>query len=105
MIREPAPGTSLGPYHLLARLGRGGMGAVYRARDAAGTEVALKVILADSADDLSFAERFRREAAAASAVEHPGVARCLGSGEAGGRLYMALELVSGGTLSDRLHRV
>ena len=100
---EPGPGATLGPYHLVARLGQGAMGTVYRARDASGAEVALKVIASEDASNPTFVERFRRESAAAASVVHPHVARCLGSGEAAGRLYLALELVPGGTLAERLH--
>jgi serine/threonine protein kinase len=93
----------IGPHLILAPIGQGGMGAVYKARhEATGAEVALKVVLPDLARDERFVERFQREARAAAAVSHPNVARCLGSGVDAGKLWIAFEYLPGGTLKDRL---
>ncbi len=85
-------------------LGRGGMGSVYRARNAEGVEVALKLMLGADVEDIVARERFRREALAAASVDHPGVVKCLGSGEYGKGLWIAFEIVKGGSLADRLKR-
>jgi formylglycine-generating enzyme required for sulfatase activity len=98
------PGSTVGGFVIEGILGRGGMGTVYQARDPSGAVVALKTIVGEDADDLVFRERFRREATAAVAVVHPGIVRCLGSGEHGRGLWIALELVPGGSLADRLKR-
>src|SRR4051812_23864321 len=76
-----APGSSVGPFQIVSVLGRGGMGAVYLARDAQGAEVAVKTLDPLLARDLKYLERFRREARAATAVKHANVVRCFGSGE------------------------
>ncbi len=98
-----AAGESFGPYEIVRELGRGGMGAVYLARDRnLGREVALKVILAGSAagaDDLS---RFRREAAAVAALSHPGIVRLYEYGTVEGRPYLAMEYVKGRSLHQVL---
>jgi serine/threonine protein kinase len=101
--RELEKGSTLGDFQILDRLGRGAMGTVYRARDRKGSLIALKVISGQDVTD-ELVVRFRREAEAAMAVSHPGVARCLGLGESEGRLYIALEFISGGTLAERVHR-
>ncbi len=101
-MNEIGPGSRLGPFEIVALLGRGGMGAVFRARDAAGREVALKILPRDHAHDRRFVERFRREGAAAARIRHPHITQCHGTGEDGGMLYLALELVKGGSLADRL---
>jgi serine/threonine-protein kinase len=98
-----AADAPLGPFRIVAPLGQGGMGAVYKARhEASGVEVALKVVLPDLAQEPGFVERFQREARAAAAVAHENVTACRGSGVDGGRLWLALELVAGGSLKDRL---
>ena len=67
-----APGTRLGPYQILAPLGAGGMGEVYRALDPRlGREVAVKVLPSSPSGDPDFLSRFEREARAASALSHP----------------------------------
>src|SRR4051812_32768081 len=102
-MRDELPtGASLGGFRIDGVLGRGAMGAVYRAVGPSGVAVALKVIVGEAAQDLVYRERFRREAGAAAAVVHPGIVRCLGSGEQDRILWLALELVPGGCLADRL---
>jgi serine/threonine protein kinase len=88
-----APGTLLGPYEILAPLGQGGMGAVYRARDPrAGRDVAIKVA------SEQFSERFSREVHAIAALNHPNICQLYDVGPN----YLVLELVEGPTLADRI---
>ena len=97
--RLPRPGERLGPCEVLAELGRGGMGAVYRARDALGREVALKVCLAQGSRGET---RFETEAAAAAKLRHPSVVRVHSFGREDGLAYLVMELVEGVDLSARL---
>jgi eukaryotic-like serine/threonine-protein kinase len=97
------PGTRIGPYLLEAELGRGGMGAVYRARRADGqyeAKVAVKLARADLDGELA-AARFRLERQYLAALEHPFIARMLDGGVTeDGRLYLVLELVDGVPIDD-----
>ena len=69
-----APGTKLGPYEILAPLGAGGMGEVYRARDSRlGSEVALKVLPESFSKDADRLRRFEQEARAVAALNHPNI--------------------------------
>jgi serine/threonine-protein kinase len=100
-----APGTRLGPYEIVAPLGAGGMGEVYRARDSRlGRDVAIKVLPAAFAGDADRLARFRREAQALAALNHPNVAAIYGLEEGSGAPHLVLELVSGETLAARLSR-
>ncbi|HUK12907.1 MAG TPA: protein kinase [Thermoanaerobaculaceae bacterium] len=100
-----SPGTRLGPYEILAELGAGGMGVVYRARDTRlGREVALKVLLGRHAEDPAMAERFEREAQAISALSHPGICTLFDVGEADGTHFLVMELLDGESLAARLAR-
>ncbi len=93
----PRPGDTLGRFTVLSELGRGGMGVVYAAEDRTlGREVALKV-LPTSGDDERRA-RFLREARAAAALTHSGIATIYDVGEAEGHVFIAMELVRGRTL-------
>jgi len=90
----------LGDYELGEELGRGAMGAVYRARHATlGQEVALKVILAGEFASETERRRFLAEAGQAARLDHPGIIRVLNYGEANGRQFYAMELVDGPTLA------
>jgi formylglycine-generating enzyme required for sulfatase activity len=71
---------------------------------ATGQEAALKLVSSELAVDKRYLERFRREMQLAARIEHPNVVRCLGSGEASGKVWLALELVRGGSLADRLKK-
>lgn len=95
------PGTRIGPYEIVAPLGAGGMGEVYRARDPRlQREVALKIPPPHLRDNPLAAERFRREAQLLAGLNHPHIAAVHGF-EAGA---LAMELVPGDTLADRLRR-
>ena len=93
--------TIAGRYELRAVLGRGGMAAVYRAHQAAlGRDVAVKVIAPALASDPAFVERFRREARIVAGLRHPNILTVHDFGEDNGLLYLATELIEGGTLCD-----
>jgi Tol biopolymer transport system component len=92
-------GTLLGPYEILAPIGAGGMGEVYRARDSRlGREVAIKVLPAELADDLSRRQRFEIEARAVAALNHPNIVAIHDVGTADGVFYIVSELVDGESL-------
>jgi Tol biopolymer transport system component len=98
-------GTAVGPYEIVALIGAGGMGEVYRARDSRlGRDVALKVLPAALAGDPDRRERFEREARAASALNHPHICALYDIGHADGIDYLVMELVDGESLADRLAR-
>ena len=100
-----SPGTRLGPYEIVALLGAGGMGAVYRARDTRlGREVALKVIAADALVDPATRARFQREARAIATLNHPSICTIYDVGREGDVDYLVLELVGGASLAARLRR-
>ena len=93
-------GTRLGPYEVVDTVGAGGMGEVYRARDARlNRTVAIKV-LAEGAADEHARRRFQREAEAASALNHPHILAIHDTGDAGGRQFIVMELADGGTLRE-----
>ena len=100
----PLPhGTRVGTYEVLALLGVGGMGEVYRARDARlNREVALKVLPEQFALDPDRLARFRREAQVVASLNHPNIAGIHGFEEADGVHALVLELVEGPTLADRI---
>ena len=94
-------GTKLGPYEILAPIGAGGMGEVYRARDERlKRDVAVKVLPAELAADPERRTRFEREARAASALSHPNILTIYDIGAANDTVYIAMELIEGGTLKD-----
>ncbi len=97
------PGTVIDSYRILAPLGAGGMGEVYRARDTGlGRDVALKVIRSDLARDPERIERFEREARAAGVLSHPNVCAVFGIGSHEGSPYVVMELLRGESLRARL---
>src|SRR5258705_1285670 len=98
-------GTRLGNYEIVAPLGAGGMGEVYRARDVRlGRSVAIKALPEAVARDPERLARFEREARVLASVHHSNIAVIYGIEDAGGTSYLALELVEGETLGDRLRR-
>jgi serine/threonine-protein kinase len=99
------PGTRLGPYQVIAPLGSGGMGEVYRARDTRlGREVAIKALSAAFAGDPARLARFEREAQTLAALNHPNIGAIYGLDESAGAPHLVLELVDGETLAARLVR-
>jgi eukaryotic-like serine/threonine-protein kinase len=97
------PGLRFGPYEVLSRLGAGGMGEVWRARDERlEREVALKVLPASAVSDETARARLLREARMAARLNHPGICTIHEVGEAEGETYIAMELVEGQPLSERL---
>jgi len=100
-----APGVRLGPYEILAPLGAGGMGEVYRAKDPRlSREVAIKVLPQALANDSERLARFRREAQVLAALNHSQIAAIYGLEETGGAEALVLELVEGETLAERIAR-
>jgi eukaryotic-like serine/threonine-protein kinase len=98
-----SPGSRLGPYEVLAPLGAGGMGEVYRAKDARlGRDVALKVLPSEVARDANRRSRFEQEARAASALAHPNIIAVYDVGESDSSIWIAMELVEGRTVRDLL---
>ena len=97
------PGTRLGAYDILAVIGAGGMGEVFRARDTRlQRDIALKVLPDTFVRDPDRVARFRREALVLAALNHPNVAAIFGVEESDGTLALVLELVDGPTLADRI---
>ena len=98
-----ASGTKLGPYEILAPLGAGGMGEVYRGKDTRlGREVAIKVLPERLAGDPTALLRFEREARAVAALSHPNILAIHDFGNAGGIAYSVTERLEGETLRDAL---
>ena len=102
-LARPRSPERIGRYQVIERIGRGGMGVVYRARDAAmGRDVALKVLTADVEDDPDIRTRFYREAEAAARLSHPNIITIFDVGEDGDRFFIVMELLRGATLKDFL---
>jgi len=98
-------GARLGSYEILAPLGAGGMGEVYRARDTKlGRDVAIKTLPPGVAGDAERLARFQREAQLLASLNHPHVAAIHGLEEADGQPFLVLELVEGEDLAQRLER-
>jgi eukaryotic-like serine/threonine-protein kinase len=97
------PGTSLGPYTIVAPIGAGGMGEVYRAHDPRlGRQVAIKVLPAEFASDPDRLRRFEQEARAVAALDHPNILSLHDIGSHEGSPYLVTELLEGETLRQRL---
>ena len=98
-------GTRLGPYEIIAPLGAGGMGEVYRARDTRlGRDVAIKSLPPAFAQDPERLARFEREAKLLASLSHPNIAGIFGIVEAADTRFLILEFVDGETLAARLSR-
>ncbi len=103
MVPALARGTRLGHYEVVAPLGSGGMGEVYRARDPRlGREVAVKVLPGGLARDPERLRRFEQEAKAIAGLSHPHILAVYDTGRAEGAPYLVLELLEGQTLRERL---
>ena len=97
------PGSRLGPYEILAPLGAGGMGEVYRARDPRlGRDVAVKVLPASFSTDPDRLRRFEQEARAAGLLNHPNITAVYDIGTVDGSPYVVTELLEGETLRSRM---
>jgi len=100
-----SPGDRLGPYEIVALLGEGGMGQVYRARDTRlGREVAVKTLPLNLAGDADRRSRFEQEARAAAALNHPNILGLYDIGNDEGGAYIVTELVAGETLAALIER-
>src|SRR5712691_7734855 len=97
------PGTKVGGYEIVALIGAGGMGEVYRARDTKlGRDVAIKVLPESFAGDPERMARFEREAQVLASLNHPQIATIHGLEESNGVRALVMELVEGPTLADRI---
>jgi serine/threonine protein kinase len=96
-------GQKLGPYEIVAKLGQGGMGEVYRATDTVlKRQVAIKVLPTSLASDSDRLARFQREAEILAALNHPHIAQVFGLEKDQGTSALIMELVEGDTLADRI---
>jgi serine/threonine-protein kinase len=105
MLAEELLGQVIGPYQIEAILGSGGMAVVYRARDGQGQVVALKVLFPPPGAGAEILTRFEREARTVTRLRHPAIVRVVEAGQAEGRAFMAMALIEGESLADRLARI
>ncbi len=96
----PAPGSRLGAYEIVSKLGEGGMGVVYRALDTRLNRTVAVKLLSENLADAAARRRFQREAKTASSLNHPHIVTVHDAGEFDERQYLVTEFVDGGTLVD-----
>ncbi|HKB71769.1 MAG TPA: protein kinase [Thermoanaerobaculia bacterium] len=102
---ESLVGKTVAHYKIIGLLGSGGMGMVYEGEDTdLGRHVAIKVLSADLQDDLPMLERFKREARAASSLNHPNICTVYSIEQHEGRPFIVMELIRGATLGERMGR-
>ena len=105
MSNSISPGTVIGPYRVVSKLGEGGMGEVYLAEDSRlHRKVALKILPSEMAANQDRMHRFKQEATSAAALNHPNIAHIYEIGESEGTNFIAMEFVEGATLREKLHR-
>src|SRR5215472_7305556 len=98
-----SPGACLGPYEVIAQIGAGGMGEVWKARDTRlSRDVAIKVLPTEFSADPARLRRFEQEAQAAAALNHPNILAVFDVGTFDGQPYIVSELLDGDTLRARL---
>ncbi|HEX7190539.1 MAG TPA: protein kinase [Thermoanaerobaculia bacterium] len=99
------PGSRFGPYEIISRVGAGGMGEVWRARDTRlDRSVAIKILASHLSGDAQFRERFEREARSISSLSHPNICTLHDIGHEEGAEYLVMEYLEGESLADRLAR-
>ena len=98
-------GKTVGGYRILDRVGRGGMGTVYKANQVSlNRTVALKILSHKAADDPSFVSKFKREAQAAGRLNHPNIVQCYDVGSDGGLHYYSMEFIENGSVEDMVRK-
>jgi urea transport system substrate-binding protein len=103
--QDPWEGRKLGKYTLLERIGGGGMGVVYRGHDdSLDRHVAIKLLPVELSTDASYLDRFLAEAKSAARLQHANAAAIYEIGQQAGQYYLAMELVAGGSVEERLAR-
>jgi eukaryotic-like serine/threonine-protein kinase len=105
MNKEILPNTTLSHYRVVSKIGAGGMGEVYLAEDSRlHRKVALKILPSEMAANQDRMRRFKQEATAAAALNHPNIAHIYEIGESDGTNFIAMEFVEGVTLREKIHR-
>src|SRR5512137_546809 len=101
----PGAGQQIGSFRIIAPLGAGGMGEVWRAEDTRlGREVALKMLRGDRREDPDLRARFEREARMVATLAHPNICTLFDVGEHDGRHFLVMEYLEGETLAQRIER-